>query len=309
MAPLVELEVLAAQAVSGADAQALRELEILLERLRQNAGDEKIKVDLDRLHLEQKRMQHDLQQQVEASKVQLDELMRQRTRMRQMVERGLISHDELAKVENRIQEAELTMAQARERMNVHLKDLVVAQEALKDQAAAQRLHQADLAKVFEELQAQERGRDRQLTQAQVAELERAAREYRQIMGIYKLQMEQRQTEQRELRARAVGGRTEAVSPREERLLAETRPETSATEPIRAGDVLSVEITGESDLPRAYLVQTDGTVRLPILGSIKVAGLTAQQAGQAITKQISRVNSSASAHVSLRRPRTDERRQR
>jgi protein involved in polysaccharide export with SLBB domain len=128
-----------------------------------------------------------------------------------------------------------------------------------------------------------------------------------MVEAYKLRLAEERPEyerERELRARAAGGES-----REGRLMAETRPVTAASETIRTGDVLAVEISGESDLPRAYVVQEDGAVRLPILGAIKVAGLTAQQAGQAITKQVSRVNPAAKVHVALRRPRTDERRQR
>ena len=307
-------ESMTAQAVSVVDEKALRELQAALEQLRKQAGDGQAKRDLEQLQLEQTRMKLDVERQLEASKVQLDELMRERTKMRQMVERGLLSHDQLARTENRILEVEATMAQAREQMNLRMKELALAREEMAaNHAVAEQIREVELAKLYAELQAQSGAREpreRQLTKAQVAELERAAREYRQVIEMYKQQLEQGQTEQREMRARNVRGRAEvAESPREERLLAETVPLTSATEPIRAGDVLSVEIAGETDLPRAYLVQTDGTVRLPILGSIKVGGLTAQQAGQAITKQVSRVNSSASVHVTLRRPRTEERRQR
>jgi beta-lactamase regulating signal transducer with metallopeptidase domain len=303
-------ESMPAQAVSVADEKALRDLQAKLEQLRKQASDGELKRYFELLDLEQTRTQLDMQQQIEASKAQLAELMKQRARMKELVERGLMSGDELARMENRIQEVEVMMAHAREQMDLRTKDLALAQKELANHVLGQKVHEADLSRLFEEVQAQERSRNRQLTRAQVAELERAARDYRQIEEIYKQQVERGQAEQRELRARAIRGRAElAESPREERLFAETVPVTSATEPIKAGDVLSVEITGESDLPRAYLVQTDGTVRLPILGPIKVVGLTVQQAGQAITKQISRVNSSASAHVSLRRPRTDERRQR
>jgi beta-lactamase regulating signal transducer with metallopeptidase domain len=304
------------QAVSGADAKALRDLQVALEQLQKQASDVELKRYLEHLDVAQMRMKLDMQRQVEASKIQLDELMKQRARMRQLVERGLMSRDELGKVENKIQEVEQTMAQAREQMNLEVRELTRTQQELATHAAVNRLQQADLAKRYAEMQAQAEAqagsrdaRDQEANRIRLSELERQLREYRQIIEAYKVSLDRDTQELREERARNVRGRAEFGSPREGRLNAETVPVTNAAEPIRAGDVLSVEITGESDLPRAYLVQTDGTVRLPILGPIKVAGLTAQQAAQAITKQVSRVNSSASIQVSLRRPRTEERRQR
>jgi hypothetical protein len=318
-APSLTWEALAAQTMSGPDAKALRDLQTALQQLQKQAGDEQLKRYLERLDIDQVRMKLDMQRQVEASKVQLDELMKQRARMRQLVERGLLTSDELARVENRIQEVEVTMAQAREQMNLEVRERALAQEELAKHATVNRLHQADLAKLYAELQAQAQAqgqagsrdaRDQEANRMRLMELERQLREYRQVIEAYRASMDRDTLELREDRARNVRGRAEVVeSPREGRLRAETVPVTNANETIRPGDVLSVEISGESDLPRTYVVQADGTVRLPILGAIKVAGQTAQQAGQAITKQVSRVNSSASVHVTLRRPRTEERRQR
>lgn len=46
--------------------------------------------------------------------------------------------------------------------------------------------------------------------------------------------------------------------------------------VQAGDILAIEIAGEPDLPRRFRVDLDGTIRLPLVGAITVAGLTAQQ---------------------------------
>lgn len=291
--PLV-LELAEAQNPSGRDAQALREqIAMLLEQLRRYEIEGKFKLDRERLDMEQMRAQLDRQHELEASKIQLDELHNQRARMKQLVDKGLASRDDLAKMENRIQEVELMMTHAREQRDVRLKELEALQGELVRQGELKQLHRGDLAKVYAEVQAR---------------AERQLREYRQAMEAYRASVAAE--ELREARARDVQGRAyPSEVPRGERLLAETVPVTGANETIRTGDVLSVEISGEYDLPRAYIVQGDGTLRLPILGSIKVAGLTVQQADQAITKQISRVNSSASVSVTLRRPRTDERRQR
>jgi beta-lactamase regulating signal transducer with metallopeptidase domain len=74
--------------------------------------------------------------------------------------------------------------------------------------------------------------------------------------------------------------------------------------IANNDILVVEISGEPDLPQAYHVQSDGTIRLPLLPAIKVSGLTAAQAREAIVKQLTEHHLVATPQVSvrLRRPR-------
>ena len=74
---------------------------------------------------------------------------------------------------------------------------------------------------------------------------------------------------------------------------------------RAGDVVRVELHNEPDLPQAYTVQSDGTIRLPLVGSVKVAGLNPKQVQDAVRKQFTdrRLEAGANAVVSVRRPRT------
>ena len=80
--------------------------------------------------------------------------------------------------------------------------------------------------------------------------------------------------------------------------------TNSNELVRAGDVLVIEIAGEPDLPREYEVRTDGTIRLPLIGSVRVAGSTASQVREAVVKQITDrgLGKSPGVAVSLRRPR-------
>jgi len=74
------------------------------------------------------------------------------------------------------------------------------------------------------------------------------------------------------------------------------------EQARAGDVAIIEIQTESDLPRAYTVQSDGAIKFPLLGSIRVQGLTARQIGESLTKQFKdRKLTASGVQVSLRRP--------
>ena len=80
--------------------------------------------------------------------------------------------------------------------------------------------------------------------------------------------------------------------------------TDPTEKIRDNDILMVEVPGEPDLPRVYRVQSDGTIRLPLLPAIKVVGLTTGQAGETIVKLLNDHHLVANPRVSvkLRRPR-------
>jgi tetratricopeptide (TPR) repeat protein len=295
-------------------AEAVRDLQALMERLNQLATDEQLKRELERIDHEHTRVEVETRQRIESAKLELVGLQKQRDRLRQLHEKGLVNDEVLAQTEQRMREIELMMTQAKEQMELRIKELMLTQqalvskEALTERALAQQFREDQ--KLYAELLAQMREtRERQPSREQQAELERHMREMRDAIEAYKRVLEQSRTsELREARAREAS-EARRLAMRESGMLANTVPVTNASEAIRAGDVLAVEISGESDLPSAYAVHADGTVRLPILGSIKVAGLTAQQAGQAIAKQVSRVNSSAKVHVSLRRPRTEERRQR
>ena len=73
--------------------------------------------------------------------------------------------------------------------------------------------------------------------------------------------------------------------------------------ITSGDVLRITISGEPDLPSTYQVRTDGTIRMPLLGSFKVVGQTSQQLREAIGRKLSesRLGSASSVTIELRRP--------
>ncbi len=74
--------------------------------------------------------------------------------------------------------------------------------------------------------------------------------------------------------------------------------------IRENDVLLISISGEPDLPESYRVQSDGTIRLPFMPAIKVAGHTVAQAAELIVKQLDEHHLATKPHVQvrLRRPR-------
>jgi hypothetical protein len=82
------------------------------------------------------------------------------------------------------------------------------------------------------------------------------------------------------------------------------PVTDEKATVQAGDVLRVTIGGEPDLPQAYKVSTEGTIRLPFLGAIKVLGLTAAQSREAVGRQLTerRLGSASLVQVTIFRPK-------
>lgn len=57
--------------------------------------------------------------------------------------------------------------------------------------------------------------------------------------------------------------------------------------VGPGDILDVMVFGNDDLSRAAPVQTDGTVNLPLLGEVPVAGLTVAEAQRKVTSLLAR----------------------
>ncbi len=55
--------------------------------------------------------------------------------------------------------------------------------------------------------------------------------------------------------------------------------------IGPGDVFTMEIVGEKDLPHEYQVASDGTVDLPYLHTVKVADLEAQEVARLIRDKL------------------------
>jgi len=53
--------------------------------------------------------------------------------------------------------------------------------------------------------------------------------------------------------------------------------------VGAGDVFTMEIVGEKDLPREYQIASDGSVDLPYLHTVSVAGLEPQEIARLVRK--------------------------
>jgi TonB family protein len=66
--------------------------------------------------------------------------------------------------------------------------------------------------------------------------------------------------------------------------------------VRAGDLLVVNIAGEDQLPKWYVVETDGTIRLPLIRRLSVTDRTAVQAADVIRQALARHNVGESARA-------------
>ena len=74
-------------------------------------------------------------------------------------------------------------------------------------------------------------------------------------------------------ASSSGGRAVALTPVSER------------DVLGAGDVFTMEIVGEKDLPKDYQVASDGTVDLPYVHTLKVIDLEAQEVARLIRQRL------------------------
>jgi len=57
--------------------------------------------------------------------------------------------------------------------------------------------------------------------------------------------------------------------------------------VEPGDLLNILVYGDKDLPNLYLVDTAGKIYFPLVGSLKIAGLTPSQASRALAKRLAR----------------------
>jgi len=65
------------------------------------------------------------------------------------------------------------------------------------------------------------------------------------------------------------------------------PVTAEEMPISAGDRLTVVVSGEAELSRAYAVDQDGNIVVPLVGKVPVKGLSPAQAREELTKRLSK----------------------
>jgi beta-lactamase regulating signal transducer with metallopeptidase domain len=244
-------------------------------------------------------------QQTQAERARQEELRKQvaAVEQRQAVEREVtraLQEEALMLARERLAlEQKLIRAKAEARLQTLEAELSLAQHNMArakqmvetGTAGPEQLREAEAAVM--RLQGQLRLEKVELDSAQME----AALRLRQLELEYKLA---------EARARSGGAANVEITEEPRRVTATPRLAARrvmpAAELTRAGDELAIEIANEPDLPRAYTVRTDGTIRVPFVGSIKVTGLTAAQVGQTIGEWLSdrKLGSAAGVKVTLRR---------
>jgi polysaccharide export outer membrane protein len=63
------------------------------------------------------------------------------------------------------------------------------------------------------------------------------------------------------------------------------PDEGDTYLIESGDLLEIIILGEEELSRTLMVMHNGTISFPLIGEVKVAGLTTEQAAELIAEKL------------------------
>jgi beta-lactamase regulating signal transducer with metallopeptidase domain len=223
-------------------------------------------------------------------------------RARQLVERGLLPARELEAMRGRLEhlrqnqgvdearmkepllelEQRLTQLRARGMSETHPEMVASARQLQELLTERQLLRHADVAEQVRRSVDQSRTAEqvrRTVDQARVAdEVRRSVDEQRAV------------AEERMQRERRVPDRMDAME------------FETTTRVFTSGDVLRIVINGEPDLPTTYQVRTDGTVRIPLLGSFRVVGQTSQQVRDAIGRKLSdlRLGSASAVTIQVRR---------
>jgi beta-lactamase regulating signal transducer with metallopeptidase domain len=284
-------QVSSSQAEEAKRAELKRQYEAMLQKLLER------KKEIERQQQEIKLAGEDLQRQAEIEKLQIDlESARARyERIKRRVEVGTATPQALAQTEaevtmleqklvaakegGRLKEERGKLAELSAQLQLSLREVerrqqlfatgLVSESALKEAEAKVAALKADLASLQKTLQLREMQVDlerrQDFRQAEIARTERALREIETAL----------QAEQRSI-ALAQGGGAMGSSGRDRELLASSTPVDAPDATVRAGDLLVIEIAGEPDLPRVFVVADSGSIRLPLIGDVPVAGLTVEK---------------------------------
>lgn len=201
--------------------------------------------------------------------------------------RAELDRDSLAlKIEEAVRQSERAAVLAERGLTTqrHVDEMKQTVEALRQRLATQ--HSETEAQRHQELQ----HRMNELQAVQADRLRRSADDARAFVDE---RMAEQRREMRDM-ARAIEVVPDAVT---------SGQFETTSRVITSGDVLRITISGEPDLPSTYQVRTDGTIRMPLLGSFRVVGQTSQQLREAIGRKLSesRLGSASSVTIQLRRP--------
>lgn len=203
-------------------------------------------------------------------------LREQLERAKQQVEVGMLSSTSLAELQAKIAGVEQQIAAERAEVEYQAREVEL------------RRREADL-----EGQLSSDSRDR--LKAQVDKIAAAD----QTQAAAAVQADRK----RELAAAALDKSLTAFADRG-KALTEAAVALGPSEVARAGDIVQIAIHNEPDLPTTFVVQPDGTIRFPLVGAIRVQGLTARQVQETVGKQLSerKLAAGSGLDVTLLRPK-------
>lgn len=220
-------------------------------------------IEVQRLELELQRAKVAAQARMEAAAAQMELLKKQLEKTKQMVAEGLARSEQQTELEVRLvamaqqlkaAEAELTLQQA----DIELR----RREAVARSEFERQLSARDADRMREHA--------RQMEREVAAIRERALGESREARA-----------DAEAIRALEEQARAMVVRLRSGEVLAPAEPDAR----LRPSDVVGLRIADEPDLPRTYTVAEDGTIRLPLIGTIKVEGLTADEVRDAVVGEL------------------------
>jgi beta-lactamase regulating signal transducer with metallopeptidase domain len=214
--------------------------------------------------------------------LELKALAAAQQRLESLVAKGLASQQDLREASERVE-------MLRRQVEIAQQRPAVSREGVSKDAAAIKERQKAIAELKRVVAESSKKDADSLERRKLQEL--SARQRDEIASRERQAFEQRYTE---MLLREMSGR--------ERSLAGSEAVADAAAQIRASDILVIEVAGEPDLPQAFIVQNDGTIRYPLIGVIKVIGLTSAQARGAIAKEFRDRKLGGDLTVTLRRPR-------
>jgi hypothetical protein len=206
------------------------------------------------LKIETARSEKELKNQTLKTQLELEQLKKTLDTMKRRVEVGTANPSEIEQLVLQIRQAETQLQDLRESHDL---------ETAKHDLRQRELEQND---VYERRRAEA---DQLRRKIEGLERERTDRDVERERQLERL----RQAQELDARARVTYERANAEFADR---LTENLPVRPDGERVRIGDVMSVEISGEPDLPRMYTVQSSGTIRLPLIGAIRAEGSTAEQ---------------------------------
>ena len=283
-----------------AEVQAERRLrEVQIERaladLRARLESEQVAIEQARAKVEMEFAEQEAATRIAVLRAELQAAGKEIERTRRLVETGLASESmvleqqaQIARIQTAMRQAELEMARQRQEVQLRLRELRLREdygEQLRDLESA-------LAAARARGEIGTRGAAAENVEARVTEL-RAELERSQRAMETQVQAARRNLEV--AAEQSEGGELE---------YALTTELTDESARAQERDVLVIRISGESQLPTSYRVDTDGAIRLPLLGTVQVRGLTATQVRTAVSDMLAdrQLARGATITVTLRRPR-------